>query len=212
MFMLRALLVATAASAAAAQSLPEAAEKERARRRALAEDGLAAREYGDEHLDPVRLAFPAWGEFVPADQSFAVRLPHYPEIQQEAVGGPGEQTVRVTYRSFKDRVAYAVAVVDFPLSYVASRGEAQLLDEIRDAAVRSVAGTLGEEREVRLGTRPAREVVVRSAGRQFDVIESRHRFCLVGRRVFLATRTFAPETRPDAADDTFFESLRILAE
>jgi hypothetical protein len=183
----------------AAQGLGDAAARERQKRRA--QPSKPARAITQEDLDAALAGRGAWTS---PDGAFRVAFAGQPEVKDESGRGAG-----TTYRLAAGTNAYLVNVRSQPPASKAG----SLMDEIRDAALSSLAGAtlVGENSVTTPRGIPGRQFLISFSGRgsgRPGVMRSRA--YVSGGRTYLVTAVVEAGSENAAEVVAFFDSLEIL--
>jgi hypothetical protein len=182
------------AGSAAAQSMTEAAAKEKQRR------------------DAVRSA--EWQEFQNPGGDFKVLFPYAPMKKRELI--PGMTTLMDTYMAAKDKRSYIVRVGELEPE-LAKRPADQTLDEVRAGLLKDAQGPyaalsaqLEDEKPISLGGRSGRQYRVRTKARNGEELVLQVKTFVAGNRILLVVAGGLAEDKDTAIADRFFASFAIL--
>jgi len=166
--------LSVAASGAGAQGLGDAADRERARREALAKEHGPSRVLTDRDANPAG-DWVGWRDWQPPDGTFTIQMPSRPVEESDEVELDGTYVVRRRYYHARDAqgTEFWVSVTDLPPDYV--RFQAEGVGFAFPRGLLPPSGSDGVERESQLGGRPIRV--------QFGQYSQAVR-CLVGLRYY----------------------------
>ena len=149
-----------------------------------------------------------WQPYTGPDGSFSVQMPGTPEEQKQALYNDlfGNFTAYI-YAVDYDSTTYMVVFTQYPESISAISTPFELLDNARDGAVANVQGTLVDEKVIRLGDYPGKEITIRlpAAGMLADV-----RMYVVDTRLYQVMVTSPEANFSQKAADTFLDSFAII--
>lgn len=176
------------AGSAAAQSMTDAAAKERQRREA------------------VRAA--DWQEFQNPAGDFKVLFPYAPMKKREHI--PGMTTLMDTYVAAKDKRSYMVRVGEIEAE-LAKRPADQTLDELKAGILKdALGGQFEEEKQISLGGRGGRQYRLRSKARTGEEVVLVVKTFVTGNRVLLVLAGGLADDKDTAIADRFFSSFTFL--
>lgn len=173
------------AGSAAAQSMTEAAAREKQRREA------------------VRAA--DWQEFQNPGGDFKVLFPYPPMKKRELI--PGMTTLMDTYVAAKDKRSYVVRVGELEAE-LAKRPADQTLDELRAGILKDAQ--LEDEKKISLAGRSGRQYRVRTKARTGEELLLVVKTFVTGNRILLVLAGGLAEDKDTAIADRFFSSFAIL--
>jgi hypothetical protein len=147
---------------------------------------------------------PNFTEYTSAEGRFAVRVPGAPRVSKEAT--PAGETVLTTVEQPNGR--YVVAWLDLKVEPDEGAAKArERLENARDAAARSVGGTVLADRPLTLaGKYPGRDVIIELPGKD-DL--ARDRMYLVNGRLYQVTATGRRWWVESADTQKFLDSFRL---
>ena len=176
------------AGSAAAQSMTDAAAKEKQRR------------------ESVRAA--EWQEFQNPGGDFKVMFPYAPMKKRELI--PGMTTLMDTYVAAKDKRSYVVRVGELEAE-LAKRPMDQTLDELRAGILKDAAsGQFEEEKKISLGRHNGRQYRVRTKVRTGEEVILVVKTFVTGNRILLVLAGALADDKDTAIADRFFSSFAIL--
>jgi hypothetical protein len=173
------------ASRTAAQGLGEAADRERARREALAKERGPARVLTERDANPAG-AWVGWRDWQPPDGTFTLRVPSRPvEEREEADLGGSAYVVARTYYHARDELGseFWISVTDLPPDYARFQSDRIWSDFPTSSLFPYTRNDVLVQRESHLGGRP-----VRVQYGQYSQIVG----CLVGPRYYELLARAAP--------------------
>jgi hypothetical protein len=148
---------------------------------------------------------PEWKEFVTKEGQFKASMPGTPKqkkLDTESDFGKGVLHMNVVEVG---KTMYAANYSDFPAE-VKKATLKQVYDSSRDGAVANMDGKLAEEKEVKLGEHPGREI-------RIDVAEGkllfRVRVYLVEQRLYQVVVLGTPEAVKSKEADKFLDSFKL---
>jgi hypothetical protein len=148
---------------------------------------------------------PEWKEFASKEGRFTVLMPRTPEQQQadaESDFGKGVLHMNTVQAG---KVMYGANYCDFPAE-IKKAPIKQVFDSSRDGAVANLDGKLADEKEIKLGDYPGREIQIEIAGgkRLF-----RARVYLVEQRLYQVVVLGTKETATSKEADKFLDSFKL---
>jgi hypothetical protein len=175
-----------------AQSMTEAAARERQRR------------------DAVRGA--EWQEFKNPAGDFKVLFPYAPLKKRELI--PGMKTLMDTYIAAKDKRSYVVRIGEMEPE-LAKRPADQTLDEVRTGILKDAengiqGGGFEEEKKISLGPHPGRQYRLRTKIPTGEEVVLVIKSFVAGNRILLVLAGALADDKDSAVADRFFSSFVIL--
>ena len=148
---------------------------------------------------------PEWKEFSSKDGRFTVLMPGTPEQEQadtESDFGKGVLHMNTVQAG---KVMYGAHYCDFPAK-IKKAPTQQVFDSSRDGAVDNLDGKLADEKEIKLGDYPGREIRIEVAGgkRLFRV-----RVYLVDQRLYQVVVFGTKATATSKEADKFLDSFTL---
>ena len=146
-----------------------------------------------------------WKLFTPKEGGFSILFPGTPaENKQETKTSAG--TIAVTYFVLeRGGITYVASYSVFPKESMKARSEEKRLDNARDGAVASAKGKLEDQRNIKLGKYPGRELLI-----QGEKNFVRSRIFAVENRLY-QTMVVSKKENAHAADAAkFLESFKIV--
>jgi len=149
---------------------------------------------------------PEWTEFASKEGHFKVLMPGKPEQKklEAEMGDFGKGMLHMnTFES--DKMMYGANYCDFPAK-IKDFPRKRVYDSSRDGAVENLKGKLADEKDIKLGDHPGREILIDVAGgkRLF-----RARVYLVEQRLYQVVVFGSKEAATSKAADKFLDSFKL---
>jgi len=145
-----------------------------------------------------------WETYQSPEGRFAAKFPATPVVSSESTEGPAANVLAHTVSATPNReTAFAVAWSDVERS---GRSDDELLDDVRDGALKHVHGNLIEEKRMRVQGHPARELRVEVRGEALLIC----RMILIENRLYqliFSSRRLREDRR---SVQKFFDSFRAM--
>jgi hypothetical protein len=146
-----------------------------------------------------------WKEFAPKDGKFKVTMPGVPKPKQlETESDFGKGVLHMNAVEF-GKGMYAANYSDFPAA-IKKVPSKQIFDSSRDGAIANMGGKLSNEKDIKLGDYPGREIKIDVAdGKQLF----RVRVYLVDQRLYQVVVFGTPEMATSKDADKFLDSFKL---
>ncbi len=159
------------------------------------------------HQSPLLLAQGDWKQVMSKDGGYSITMPDEPMDDTRPFDIPsGSVDFRINSMTAKG-VYYGVGYGDYPSQAIGTKTPKDLLDELRDAALKAFLVKMNAEKDITLNGHPGREVEYENP----DGLVGKARVYIVGKRMYVVGVVTFKGNKDDwgTASNRFLESFQL---